>query len=184
MKQKDNKISFYFDNNKLQIEQIVKDYNNYIRKIIKNNSIILSEDDVDEIVLDVFMALWKNQNKLDINKCMSSYIGGVTNNLIKYKLRQNKRFENIDDYENISNYSNDIELISIQNEKEQIISEELDNLKTEDKNIFIEYYYSQKSINDLSKYFNMSKSKIKSKLYRIRKRLYKILKKRGYDFYE
>ena len=182
MKPTDTHISAYFDKNQLLIEKIVNDYNNYIRTIIKNSTISLSNEDTDEIVLDVFMALWKNQSKLDRNKSMSAYISGITNNLIKYKFRQNKTHENIEDFEDVSNDMNNIELISIQNEKEIIISNELDNLKTEDRQIFIEYYYSQKSIKEISYTLNMSESKIKSKLFRIRKRLYKTLKKRGYNY--
>ena len=53
-------------------------------------------------------------------------------------------------------------------------------MKAEDREVFIEYYYDEKSIKDISKIFNMSESKVKSKLFRTRKRLGKALKKRGY----
>ena len=67
----------------------------------------------------------------------------------------------------------------MQNEREKIISKELDLLNLNDKEIFIEYYYSQKSIKEISIMFNMSESKIKSKLFRIRKKLKKVLKDKG-----
>lgn len=59
---------------------------------------------------------------------------------------------------------------------------ELEKLKDIDKQIFIEYYYKDKSIKKISTLFNMSETKIKSKLFRIRKRIKKSLKGRGYDF--
>lgn len=174
------KISSYISDNKLDIESVMKDYTNYVSTIIKNNASILSTEDVEEIILDVFMALWKNQYKLDFNKSMSAYISGITNNLIKYKIRQRKSSDtNIDDFENQIIDLDNVELSVIKNERETIISNELDLLNSNDKDIFIEYYYSQKSIKEISIMFNMSESKIKSKLFRIRKKLKKVLKEKG-----
>lgn len=177
MEHNNRKISYYILENKLNIENIMKDYTNYISAIIKNNTNTLSTEDVEEIILDVFMALWKNQYKLDFNKSMSAYISGITNNLIKYKLRQRKSIAcDIDEFESqIIDFGN-VELSVIQNEQEKIISRKLDLLNKDDKDIFIEYYYSIKSIKELSILFNMSESKIKSKLFRARKKLRKFLK--------
>ena len=177
---KNKKISTYIAYDKLLMEEIVEDYTNYIYTIIRNFSIGLSKEDIDEVVLDVFLTLWKNQYKLDVNKSMSAYISGITKNLIKYKYRQSKVMANIEDYEeHLIDFTN-IELVLAQNEKEEIISNELDVLKQEDREIFIEYYYAEKSIKEISKIYNMSESKVKSKLFRVRKRLNKILNKRGY----
>ena len=41
----------------------MKDYNNYIYKIIRNKYNNFSDEDIEEIVLDVFITLWNNQNK-------------------------------------------------------------------------------------------------------------------------
>ena len=117
---------------------------------------------------------------------MSAYIAGITKNWIKNKIRNNskKALENIDDFEeDIVDISN-LELDVIKNEKEEIISNVLDNLKEEDKTVFMEYYYLQKSIKDLSDLLKMSESKVKSKLFRIRKKVKKELRKRGYNYDE
>lgn len=90
LKVENEKIYTYIENNKLQMEKIMETYNNYISTIIGNSHINLSNEDVEEVILDVFLTLWKNQNKLDINKSMSAYISGITKNLIKYKYRQCK----------------------------------------------------------------------------------------------
>lgn len=180
LEQKNKKISTYMAYDKLLMEEIMQDYTNYIYTIIRNFSINLSKEDIEEVVLDVFLILWKNQYKLDVNKSMSAYISGITKNLIKYRYRQNKIVDNIEDYEeHLIDFTN-IELILAQNEKEKIISNELDMLKQEDREIFIEYYYTEKSIKEISKIYNMSDSKVKSKLFRVRKRLNKVLRKRGY----
>lgn len=181
LKVENEKIYTYIENNKLQMEKIMETYNNYISTIIRNSHIILSNEDVEEVILDVFLTLWKNQNKLDINKSMSAYISGITKNLIKYKYRQCKITPNIEEYEEKLIDNSNIEITLLQNEKQKIISEELEKIKQEDKEIFIEYYYDDKNIKEISKKFNMTESKVKSKLFRVRKRLNKILKKRGYS---
>lgn len=175
------KIYNYIDDNKLNIQKVMNDYTNYIFSIIRNDYINFSDEDIEEIILDVFFTLWNNQSKLDINKKMSSYIAGITKNLIKKKYRSNRKInENIDDFEDkLIDFSN-IELSFIQRERNKIINDELNSMKTEDKNIFIKYYYYEKSIKEIADNFNMSESKVKSKLFRIRKKLHKALKKRGY----
>lgn len=181
MKVEDEKIYTYIENSKLQMEKIMEKYNNYVSTIIRNSYIKLSNEDIEEVVLDVFFTLWKNQNKLDINKSMAAYISGITKNLIKYKYRQCKIELNIEEYEEKMIDNSNIEIALLKNEKQKAISEELEKLKQEDKEIFIQYYYDDKSIKEISKIFNMSESKVKSKLFRVRKKLNKILKKRGYS---
>ena len=175
------KIYNYIDDNKLDIQMVMNDYTNYIFSIIRNNYINFSDEDIEEIVLDVFFTLWNNQSKLDINKKMSSYIAGITKNLIKKKYRGNKNInENIDEFEENLIDSSNIELSFIQREKNKIINEELNSMKTEARNIFIKYYYYEKSINEIANDFKISEAKVKSKLFRIRKKLHKAFKKRGY----
>lgn len=165
---------------KLLMKEIMEDYTNYVYTIIRNFSISLSKEDIEEVVLDVFLTLWKNQDKLDVDKSMSAYISGITKNLIKYKYRQTKVMANIEDYEEYLIDFTNIEFILTQNEKEKIISNELDMLKKEDREIFIEYYYTGKNIKEISRKYHMRDSKVKSKLFRVRKRLNKVLSKRGY----
>ena len=133
------KIYNYIDGKILNIELAMKDYNNYIYKIVRSQYNNFSDEDIEEIILDVFLTLWNNQKKLDINQKMSSYIAGITKNLIKKKYRTNNNDENIEDYENkIIDISN-IEVSFIQREKSRIINNELNLMKLEDKDIFIQY---------------------------------------------
>ena len=60
----------------------------------------LNNEDKEEVVSEVFFILWKNKNKLDINKYLSSYIAGITRNVVKEYLRKVKINFNISDYEN------------------------------------------------------------------------------------
>lgn len=184
MEVKDKKICDYIRNNELQIEKALKDYTNYVYTIIRKACSKLPKEDIEEINLDVFLTLWKNQNKLNTNNNMSSYIAGITKNLIKQKYRLIKTNDNILDYEEHLVSTLNIELMHSKNEQNAIIVNELKKLKEEKRSIFILYYYEDKSIKQISSLKKLSESKIKTELFRIRRKLEAVLKKKGYDFYE
>lgn len=174
------KIYEYMNNNELNIEDIVIDYSNYIQTIIRNKTMI-NQDDAEEIISDVFVTLWNNQDKLDINKKMSSYIAGITKNLIKKKYRDKKEFENIDDFDEKLILNENITLYSTTEEQYDELINELNKIKVEEQKIFTMYYFENRKIKDISKLLNFSESKIKMKLNRTRKKLSKILKERDGD---
>lgn len=169
-------IDSYFKDDVLQIEILMNDYTNYILTIIRNFNINLSEEDIEEIMLDVFLALWNNQEKL-IRECnMSAYIGGITKNLIKKKYKKIKNIENIDDYDEKLVSLDNIELDFAEKEKNKAILAEITKMNKEDKEIFLSYYYDERSIKEIAIIFNFSEAKVKSRLFRIRKKLKKSFK--------
>lgn len=176
------KIKEYINNQELDIETIMKEFTNYILKIIRNNNYNFSDEDIEEIVSDVFLVVWNNKDKLNINKNLAPYIAGITQKLILKKLRNNKNTTiNIEAFED-SLYDN--EILDLQYEiieKNNIINNELKNIKIEDKNIFIYYYYNSKGIKEIAKLLNINERKVKSRLFRIRRKLKLELEKRGYS---
>ncbi len=179
-----DKIHNYVINNKLDIEKIMQDYNRYIYTIIANSKMFFSKEDIEEIIADVYLVLWNNQKMLDINKSMSAYIAGVTKNLILKVARNNKQIESIEKYEEQLVSIQNIELDYLENQRRKAMINELKKMKKQDQEIFILYYYEQRKVKEIAIIFDMSESKVKSKLFRIRKKLSKVLKKGGYDNYE
>ena len=152
--------------------------------IIKNSGYLFSNEDIEEIASDVFLAVWKNKEKLDINKEITPYMAGVTKNLIlKKKNNIKNENENIEEFKNVlyeknNNIHNQIE----ESEKITILTKELTKMKEEDKKIFTYYYYQSKSIKDISNLLKISQIKVKSRLSRVRKKLKNELEKRGYGY--
>lgn len=180
----DNKTIADFENNNiLNIEEIIYNYNSYIYTILKNS--MSNSEDIEEILSDVFMILWKNYEKVDKNIKVKPYLVGITKNLIrkKYRILNIKHtIENIEDYENeVSDYVN-IEVLVEENEKSKIISDVVDSMNEEEKQIFIMFYYKSKKIKEISKELNISEAKTKITLHRLRKFIKKKLKERGYDY--
>lgn len=179
---KNELINKYIINNNLDMEKIINEYSNYIYKIIQNNTNNLSCEDIEEIVLDVFLAIWNNQNTLNKDLPLKPYLIGITKNVIKNKYRNIHFNYNIGDYEECFEVPVDINYLIEQNEKNKIIKNTLNQMNENDKKIFLLFYYNSMSILDISKLLNISKTNVKTKLFRIRKKLKKALIKGGYDY--
>lgn len=159
----------------------------YVYIIIKNSGYLFSNEDIEEIASDVFLIIWRNKEKLDINKEISPYIAGITKNLIRKKKRDIKSInEDLKNIDELQNYLFD-KIDYTQNEAEEkeqidIVTDELTKMKEEDKNIFTYYYYESKSIKEIANILEITEIKVKSRLSRIRKKLRKELEKRGYSY--
>lgn len=181
MKSNNKSISEYTSNNIINIEEIINQYSGYLYTIIKNISKeTLSIEDIEEIISDTFFVLWKNQEKLNIEKQLSSYLAGITKNLLKEKYRNRYIYNDISEYENILFEKQDIDMICQEREKNNIILNSIKDMKEEDSQIFKLYYYSSKKVKEISEYLGISQSKVKTKLYRIRKKIKINLDKGGY----
>lgn len=168
------KIREYIKNNELDLEIIINEYSSYIGTIIDNmTKSILSNEDKEEICSDIFFILWKNTKKLDINKQLSSYIAGVTRNVVKDYLKKKKIIYDISDYENVLYSDNKFELLDDNIEEIRKIENKLDSMKEIDKKVFMDFYYSSKSIKDIAKENKISEFGIKQRLYRIRNKIKK-----------
>ena len=166
----DEKISDYIKDNDLDLEKIIDDYSAYINTIVTNMSgNSLNNEDKEEIALEVFFALWKNKDKLDVDKLLSPYLAGITKNVVRNYLRKLKVNFDISDHEN-SLFSYDVNFID-NNEEISKIEKKLETMKEIDKKIFLEFYYSSKSIKDIAREQKISEFSVKQRLYRIRKKL-------------
>ena len=182
-KMSNKKIREYIFDGKMDITNIMKDFAGYVFIIIKNSKYNFNNEDIEEIASDVFLVIWQNQKKLDINKEIKPYIAGITKNLILKKQRTitNQNLD-IEILEKSIQDNTDVHNKTEENEKTRIIMEELKNMKEEDRKIFTSYYYSSKKIKDISRKLGISEIKVKSRLSRIRKKLKKELEKRGYGY--
>ena len=174
MKEK-NKIKHYMNNDKLDLEEIIKDYSAYVSKIIDNMSKgFIKEFDREELVLDIFFILWKNTDKLDINQKLSSYLAGITRNVVKTYLKKNKiQFDDILNYENNLFSLDEFDCFDDNYSKIINIEQKLATMKKIDKEIFWDFYYSSESIRDIAQKHNLSEFSVKQRLYRIRKKIKK-----------
>ena len=179
------KLKDYIEKEELNIEKIINDYSTFLYKNIKNHSYNLVNEDIEEIITDTFFVLWKNYKKMDLDDKISNYLIGVSKNILFDKLRKNKtkyNSVNLEDYKDIVRTKDDVEELYEKQDKTNFIENIVDNMDKESKEIFIYFYYEQRKIKEISKILNISESKIKTRLHRIRKKIKKELEKGGYRY--
>ena len=176
-----NKISNFKNENELNMEKIINEYSNYLFTVIKNISgEYMKQEDIEEIILDVFLALWKNKDKLEYDKNIKPYIASIAHHLTKKKLSTlNEKLKLTELDENIL-FNNWNELFERQVEMKEL-EKILECLSDEDYQIFTLFYYESNKTKEIAKKLGVSDTKIRIRLYRIRKILKKKLKERGYS---
>ena len=176
-------LNNYLINGILDIDRILDDFYNYVYIIVKNGvSVSITDEDIEEIISDVFVAIWKNSKNLPDTMTLKPYLAGTVKNIIKNKYRRLKLDSSITDYEEELKDNFDIEKITEENEQNRIIQETLKKLKKEEYDIFIMFYYEKKKIKQIAEVLKLSTSNVKTKLHRIRKIIKKNLEDGGYGY--
>lgn len=178
-----NKLSDYMENETLDIDMLIDDYYSYIYIVVKNGiSINISQEDMEEIISDTFVAFWKNSKYLRKDLLVKPYLKGIAKNLIKNKYRDNNINVSIENYENTLVGDFDMDDILESNEKNELIIDTLKTLNKNEYSIFMMYYYEGKSLKEISKKLNLSVGNVKTILHRVRKKIKRNLEDGGYSY--
>ena len=162
-------------------EAIIQKYTPLIATIIGNIAAgRLQKQDVEEVVTDVFVTLWRNAEKLECDK-LHSYLCCIAKSRAKDRLRKEKNILllDIDDID-----ESDGTILSMDYENKELchgLTEEIDKIKEPDKEILIRYYYYYQSVSKIAAALQMNVETVKSKLQRTRKKLKQALINRGYE---
>ena len=175
-------IKMYIEKGQLDIKKIVEDYSGYVYTVVKNSvKGNLTQEDIEEIIADIFFVLWNNQEKLEIDKPLNAYLVGISRNLIKEKYRKNKITVSLEGQEIQLTDNKDISILCEQNEKMDFIEKTLNSMKKIDIQIFKRYYYASKKVKEIAEELNVSEMQVKTRLHRIRNKIKKEMKKGGYE---
>ena len=177
---KEKKLENYIFDEKIDLDKIVDDYTPYLRKVVQNmvnNN--LSEEDKEEIILDTFFVLWKRYKENYHIKSLSSYMAGITRNLVREKLKSLNYTIDIEQLDNLIEFSK-LDTYLYEREKINELQDKIKGLNEVDKKIINMFYYSEKSIKDIATELNISEVNVKTKLHRIRKKIKQELKQGGF----
>lgn len=99
-------LSNYLINGQPDIDKMLDDFYGYIYIIVKNGvTRLITEEDIEEIISDVFIAIWKNSDKLEGTTDIKAYLLGTAKNIIKNKYRKSEINLSITDYEESDLYN-------------------------------------------------------------------------------
>ena len=173
----------YLKNGKVDIDKIIDDFYGYVYIIVKNGvSIAMTDEDIEEIVSDVFVAIWKNSINLLKTTEIKPYLIGIAKNVIRNKYRNTELNFSISDYEENLIDTCNIEKITEENEQNKVILDTLKTVKPKEYEIFIMFYYESKSVKEIARVLNLSTSNVKTILHRVRKVIKRNLEDGGYSY--
>lgn len=176
-------IRLFFDRDEHALEETGRKYGGLCFRIAGN--ILLNHEDVEECVNDVYLHLWNAIPPLSPTS-LPAYICRVARNLAL------KRFESIHAEKRSPDMTVPLSEIESFLPDEQALShteqEELRSLlrlflsgePQEARNVFIRRYWFFDSVTDIAQQYSISESKVKSMLFRTRKRLRRYLEKEGF----
>ena len=154
-------------------EWIIDNYTGYVNTIIYNIiGHVMTAPDMEEAASDVFLALWKNAERIDAKK-LKAYLGSIARNKAKDKLRESDMTLHIED---------DIVIVSditpedalIEREQQLSVKKAVMSMTHPDREIFLRYYYYYQSVSEIADEMNINISTVKTKLARGREKLKKL----------
>ncbi len=163
------------------LEKIVKKYSGYVCTVARNFSRgALSEEDIDEISVEVFYKLWSLRESLDIRVGLSAYLSAAARNAVKNRFRAlPPPFEDITENDIPSDYSvEDKAEFSIMME---CLNDGIDRLPPKDREMFLRFYLYGERSSQIAAAMNISEGSVRTELHRIRAKLRKFMSERGYD---
>lgn len=154
------------------IDEAVEIYTPYLSTVLYNLAgASLPSWDLEEIVSDVFVALWKNADYIDLSKgTMRSYLAATARNLALKRLSRKKECAPLDEAhlppeQGFTEEASDAEALW-----QAVMS-----LGEPDNEIFLRYYRYGEKLREISNATGLHLSTIKSKLSRGKQKLKKIL---------
>jgi RNA polymerase sigma-70 factor (ECF subfamily) len=149
----------------LALESLIDQYTPYVATVIYR--IIgrsMSAEDVEEVVSDVFYALWCNADKLKAGK-LKSYLGAIARNRAKNKLREMGKTIPLED-EIFIIAPDSPEQTAEEREQAATLRHILLSMEQPEQEIFIRYYYYSEKISSIAEEMGINESTVKSKLKR------------------
>ena len=157
---------------KNSIDEAIRIYTPYLSTVLYHmagNS--LPKEDIEEIVADVFVVLWENAERIDLQKgTLRSYLAAVARNFALKRINRKMDHTSLEDIE-LSDGKNFME----ENFHNNYVWETVMSLGEPDSEIFVRRYKFDEKIKDISKAMGLNISTVKTRLSRGKRKLRKML---------
>ena len=155
------------------IDEAIEVYTPYLSTVLYNMlGNRLPKEDIEEILSDVFVTLWKNADTIDLEKgTLRAYLAAVARNFaLKKKLNKQRDYTSLDEIE-----FPDEAPIPEENTAESVVWDAVMSLGEPDNEIFVRYYKFGEKIREIAKATGVNPSTVKTKLSRGKRKLKEIL---------
>lgn len=163
------------------LEKIMKNYSGYVCTVARNFSRgALSEEDIDEISVEVFYKLWNCRRNLEIKIGLSAYLSAAVRNAVKNRFRSfPPPFEDISELDVPSNFL--VEDKAEISEMMDCLNDGIGQLSPKEREIFLRFYLYGEKTSQIAAAMNLSESSVRTNLHRLRTKLKSFMSERGYD---
>ena len=164
------------------LDEAIRKYTRLVSTIICNIAGgQLTQEDVEELTEDTFIAMWYNTDKLEVGK-LKAYICQIAKNKTKNRLRDQNKHSKVVSIENIT-LEDDFLLTNDVEEKHASMTlfEAIDEIGEPDRELILRRYYYYQNSRQIGKVMNMNDATVRTKLARAKDKLKKILMERGFS---
>lgn len=163
---------------------MVEQYGKYVSAVVnKVGQGALNKWDVEEVSSDVFVAIWENRERVKlIGESIRPYLGVVARNKAINRLkssRYNALHKGLEETDQLNPIELSPEEELIQQENRESINDVLECMEQPDREIFIRRYFYCEKVSEIAGRLGLNENTVMVKLFRGRKKLEKLLVKRG-----
>lgn len=154
------------------IDRAIDLYTPYLSTVLYNMvGNALPKEDIEEILSDVFVALWTHADRIDLKKgTLRSYLAAIAKNKAWEKLRKRQETIALEEIE----VADDGDFTEHQNTR-NLLWNAVMSLGEPDNEIFVRYYKYNEKLRDIAKATGLNLSTVKTKLSRGKRKLKTIL---------
>lgn len=170
------------DGDEKALEKIMKKYLGYVCTVARNFSHgALSEEDIDEISVEIFHKLWSYRQNLNIKIGLPAYLSAAARNAVKNRFRNlPPQHEDITELEVTSDFfTEDKAVLSIMMD---CLNDGIKQLSQKDREIFLRFYLYGEKTSQIASAMDLSENSVRTNLHRIRAKLRNFMREKGYDY--
>ena len=128
-----------------------------------------TREDLEEIVSDVFVALWRTAERLDEGKPLKGYLAAIARNASVDRLRRQRPEDPLPEDDLLTaDEAQGPEAETLRREQAETLRR---LLLADDRAIFIRLYYYRQTVHEIASLMGMNESTVKARLARGRKKL-------------
>ena len=177
-------ITLYWKRDEQAIGETARKYGTYCHSIAYH--ILTNQEDAEECVNDTWSGAWKAMPPYRPDS-LSAFLGKITRRVSLKLLRNQNRIKRgsstyiqaLEELEESIPSGSSVEDVIAEHELTRMLNIFLDGLPDSEQKVFVCRYWYLDSISDICKRFGYSESKVKSMLFRTRRKLHDCLRKEG-----
>lgn len=156
------------------LDRTISRYSGYVASVVRTAlGTRATHEDVEEIVSDVFVSLWRAAERLDDERdSLKSYLGTIARHAAIDRLRQLKPESPLpEDDILIADEADGPEATLLRRNAAETLRILLDDMAADDREIFVRFYYYRQTVREIAQIISMNESTVKARLSRGRAKL-------------